>query len=162
MWKGSINHEVFELISYKSVMLLPVNELVKMMKYHLKRELWLCHYRVTLRVYLKNKSWKGETSMFFPIQVMPVQKQKCGAPRYRSPGPLLYWQYGWPSCSSFVILSYSHHLVLAIRLSIMFIIHLCHYRWHHHCHHPVLANLFLHQNYQSFGCCHCHDFSIGG
>ena len=125
----------------------------------------LCHYRVTLRVYLKNKSWKGETSMFFPIQVMPVQKQKCGASRYRSPGPILYWQYGCPSCSSFVIFSYSYHLILAIRFSIMFINRHCPYKRHHHCHCPVLAILVRHHNYQSFGnicCCHCHDLSLGG
>ena len=124
----------------------------------------LCHCRGTVRVKLK-KAEKKKNLCFFTIQVMPVQKQKCGAPRYRSPGPILYWQYGCPSSSSLVILSYSHHILLAMGFSIMFINRHCHYHRHHHCHHPVLAILVRHQSFQSFGnicCCHCHDFSLGG
>ena len=200
---------------------------MKIIKYHLKRELWFCLQDAGCDITksLLECNWKKKAekkkNVFFPIQVMPVQKQKCGAPRYRSPGPILYWQYGcpscssfvifynyphhlvlamwfsimistviiivisststvgntvafchipppilyWPSRSSFVILSFSHHLVLAIRFSIMFINRHCHYHWHRHCHHPVLEILVQHNNYQSFSnirCCHCHDFRLGG
>ena len=162
-----------------------------MMKYFLKRELWFCLHDSGCAITELKKNWTKKNLCFFSIQVMPVQKQKCGAPRYRSPGPILYWQYGCPSWSSLSWFSppscvgnmvfqhdqhchhhrhnhqhpHCHHPVLAIGLSIMFIIRHCHCHRHHHRHHSVLAILVRHHNYQSFGnicCCHCHDFSSGG